>query len=299
MLSNNYYEPKKDSSYESINFEAAPGYKFIVVKFTALITCMIAWLTGEGWRQNALKKGEDLYTNLASRISEHFTPSTDINLQDFLEKTDLELCFDDYPIHMLEEQGMPREETYDFWDAWKKANPAICEFRNGFGTAASYDRFVDMYCSPLCFTYHQEDDRHLQLASDRTILFRNTESDYDGFNIPYLIYTRFSSDDRGYRGASGGDVLKMVVNAYATDLLTSVMLFFITRGHFRIVSCYQDTIVMDVPDHISVDTVRETLSNEALPMWAYGLKLNFDLSEVSIIKEENSNNTVQQEPPVS
>lgn len=294
MLKSYTFEPREGQNYQPYQLEAAPGFKFITVKFLALLTCIIAWLAGERWRLDALAdNSKDFYAILAAKVSEAYTVNSDVNLRDIVEKVDLGLCFDDLSLIDLIEQGIERDKTYNFKYAWEKANPEIAAFIEGFTASATGDPLYSFWKHPKLNLFGKDDSvLCIQLPSGRSLLFCQTESDYDELNHPYLLYYRFSLEDRSYRLSDGGDLLKIVANAIAIDLLNSFMLNILTKTNYRIVSSLQDRFVLEVPDYESADTVKKLTTD--LPTWAETLPLRVEVSECTLTPDNDQQDHPEQ-----
>lgn len=277
------FDPREVQNSQPTHLEAAPGFKFITVKFVALLTCIIAWLAEEQWRIEALAdNGQDIYTILASKMSEAYTVSSDVNLRDIVENVDLGLCFGDISRSDLVEQGIDSTTTHEFKWAWEEANPAISGLIKHLGMFASHDPLAGFWHHPGLFLFSQNaDDLCIQLRSGRVLWFRTTESDVDDFNDPYLIYYRYSPEEKSYRSARAGELLKMIATELAVDLLNSFMLSVLTRTNYRIVSNRYNEIVLEVPDYVSIDAVKELTTD--LPDWAYQIPLRTEVSECTLI----------------
>lgn len=279
------FEPREVQNHQPSQLEAAPGFKFITVKFVALLTCIIAWLAGERWRLDALADHtKDFYTILASKVSETYTVSSDVNLRDIVENVDLGLCFGDISRSDLVEQGIDSTTTHEFKWAWEEANPAISDCINDLGQLVTSD-LLDDWCwwkHPGFLFGQKDDDHYIQLCSDRVIMFRATDADVDDFNRPYLIYYRYSPEGNTYRASDGGELLKMIANEIAIDLLNAFMSAALEREDYRIVSNRFNEIVLEVPDHVLSKYAAEELL-EDLPEWTHGLPLRVEASESTLM----------------
>ena len=272
------FEPCEVQNHQSVQLEAAPGFKYITVKFVALLTCIVAWLAGERWRLDALADNDpDIYAILASKMSAAYTVSSDVNLRDIVENVDLGLCFGDISCSDLIEQGIDRKTTRNFERAWKKANPAISDL----GQLVASDLSNDWWKHPGFLFGQKDDDHYIQLCSDRVLLFRSTEADVDDLNRPYLIYHRYSPEGNTYRAASGRELLKMIANEIAIDLLNAFVSTALERENYRIVSNRFNEIVLEVPDHVLSQFAVTGLLGD-MPEWTHGLPLRVEASECTL-----------------
>lgn len=283
MLKSYPFEPREGQNIQSTQLEAAPGFKYITVKFLALLTCIVSWIAGEKWRVEALSDHtKDFYAILAAKVSETYTVSSDVDLRNVVENVDLGLCFGDLFHSDLIDQGIDRTMTSEFEWAWEKANPAISDYINDFGQLVTSDLSDDWRKHPVLLFGQKDDDHYIQLCSDRVIMFRSTEADVDDLNRPYLIYYRYSPEGNTYRASGGGELLKMIANEIAIDLLNAFMSTALEREDYRIVSNRFNEIVLEVPDHVFSKNVVEELLDD-LPEWTHGLPLRVEASECTLM----------------
>ena len=274
-------------NHQSVQLEAAPGFKYITVKFVALLTCIVAWLAGERWRLNALADNDqDIYTILASKMSAAYTVSSDVNLRDIVENVDLGLCFGDISCSDLIEQGIDRKKIRNFERAWKKANPAISRIIRALDRFITSDPWDDRWHDPDCLFGHNDKDHYIQLGSENVLLFHDTQYDADDRNHPYLIYHRYSPEGYTCRAASGYELLKMMANEIAVELLTEFIRAALRCEEFCIVSTRFNEIVLQVPEREATERAFTKVFDN-LPKWTHGIPIQVEASECTLLPEND------------
>ena len=273
-------EPGEVQKHPQTQIEAAPGFKYITVSFEALLTCIVSWLAGEKWRVEALSDHtKDFYTILASKLSASYTVSSDVDLRGILENVDLGLCLGELSCPDLAELGIDRKKTFKFVQAWKKANPEVSGTIRRLASYAAGKPLSRQSQDAEPFRFEKQgDDLFVQLPSGRKLLFREAVSGVDVHNDRHLQYERYAQEGNSCRVASGWDLLKMIANETAIDLLNSFILTALNCEDYRIVSNRFHEIVLEVPDHVLSQYVATDLLGD-LPVWTHGIPLRVEASE--------------------
>ena len=143
-------------------FIPAEGMKFIVSDYSAIEARVLAWLSGETWRQQAFEEGADIYCASASQmfgvpVVKH---GENGHLRQKGKIAELALGYGG-SVGALKamgalDMGMPEEELLPLVSAWRTANPRIVRFWWDVDAAVreTLEDHLLHKAGRLCFRYH-------------------------------------------------------------------------------------------------------------------------------------------------
>jgi len=269
----------------------ADGNRFIVADFSAIEARVIAWISGETWRQKAFAEGKDIYCASASQMfhcnvvkhgeNGHLRPKGKI--------AELALGYGGGTgalQSMDTSHSLDPNEMQDIVDRWRQASPKIVALWSVLerGAAACIARWqkTKQPCHthqltniPGIFFSMKDGNLYLHLPSGRTLSFRSARNDGNGRH-PELVYKGLSQVTRAWDDVNtyGGKLTENLVQAVARDCLAEAMLRLESNG-YPIVAHIHDEVVLDIPKGRGSleDAVRIMTEN---PSWSRGLILNAD-----------------------
>lgn len=260
-------------------FVPKAGCKFIVADFSAIEARVIAWLAGEGWRQEVFKENGDIYCASATQmfgvpVEKH---GENAHLRQKGKIAELALGYGGGEGAMKSmgaiQMGIEEEELKPIVDSWRKANPNIVKLWWDIHKCvikAVRDKQLQEY-KCLRFTVekgilfiHLPSGR--RLAYVKPTIYRN---EYDRDEISYMGVD--ASKKWGSISSYGPKFVENIIQAMSRDLLAEAMTRLMKAG-YNIVMHVHDEAVIEAPMEASLEEACRIMS--ITPAWAEGLILN-------------------------
>lgn len=262
---------------------AEEGSRFIVADYSAIEARVIAWLSGEQWRQDVFAQGGDIYCASASSMFHVPVVKHGVNghLRQKGKVAELALGYGGGPKALIAmgalEGGIPEEELPEIVQLWRKASPHITKFWYDVDTAAKKAIVtaepVKIRQGGLLFT-REKGALFITLPSGRRLAYIH----------PKIGTNRFGSESITYMGMSqtankwdrletyGGKLVENIVQAVARDCLAAAMLR-LTKAGYKICAHIHDEVVIEAP--IGTGSLDDVIDIMCTPEpWTKGLILN-------------------------
>lgn len=262
---------------------AEEGSRFIVADYSAIEARVIAWLSGEQWRQDVFAQGGDIYCASASSMFHVPVVKHGVNghLRQKGKVAELALGYGGGPKALIAmgalEGGIPEEELPEIVQLWRKASPHITKFWYDVDTAAKKAIVtaepVKIRQGGLLFT-REKGALFITLPSGRRLAYIH----------PKIGTNRFGSESITYMGMSqtankwdrletyGGKLVENIVQAVARDCLATAMLR-LTKAGYKICAHIHDEVVIEAP--IGTGSLDDVIDIMCTPEpWTKGLILN-------------------------
>jgi len=257
-------------------FVPRPGYKFIVADFSAIEARVIAWMSGETWRNEVFATHGKIYEASASQMFnvpiEEITKGSPLRDKGKIAELALGYGGSEGALKNMGalDMGLSESELMPLVNAWRNANPNITNFWYSVDRTAKKAVKEKSVCTTHGITF----------ACEKGMLFLTLPS---GRRLSY-VKPRIAINEKGfecvmYDGVSdakkwvtietyGAKLVENIVQAVSRDLLTYAMQ---ALRHYFIVCHVHDEVVIEAGKDISVDTICEQMSHA--PNWAKGLIL--------------------------
>lgn len=260
-------------------FIPSKGHHFYVADFSAVEARVIAWLSGEEWRQAAFAKNEDIYCASASQMFGVPVVKHGINgeLRQKGKIAELALGYGG-SIGALKAMGATKlgltdDELPPLVQMWRNASPHIVQFWWDVDKAAKE-----------CIKTHLPQTTHGMKFIYRSgcMFLRLRSGRYLCYPQPKIGINRFGSESITFMGNNtvkkwdrietyGAKLAENIVQATSRDLLAGAMRRLETAGN-PVVMHIHDEAVIDAPTDRSLDTIVKIMTE--VPDWADGLILN-------------------------
>lgn len=260
-------------------FIPTKGRHFYVADFSAVEARVIAWLSGEEWRQAAFAKNEDIYCASASQMFGVPVVKHGVNgeLRQKGKIAGLALGYGG-SIGALKAMGatklgLTEDELLSLVQMWRNASPNIVQFWWDVDKAAKE-----------CIKTHLPQTTHgMRLVYRSGCLFLRLRSGrYLCYPQPKIGTNRFGSESITFMGINtvkkwgrietyGAKLVENIVQATSRDLLAEAMRRLEAAGN-PVVMHIHDEAVIDAPKDSSLDTMVNIMTE--VPDWADGLILN-------------------------
>lgn len=260
-------------------FIPSKGHHFYVADFSAVEARVIAWLSGEEWRQAAFAKNEDIYCASASQMFGVPVVKHGVNgeLRQKGKIAELALGYGG-SIGALKAMGatklgLTEDELLSLVQMWRNASPNIVQFWWDVDKAAKE-----------CIKTHLPQTTHgMRLVYRSGCLFLCLRSGrYLCYPQPKIGTNRFGSESITFMGINtvkkwgrietyGAKLVENIVQATSRDLLAEAMRR-LEATENTVVMHIHDEAVIDAPSNRSLDTMVQLMTE--VPDWANGLILN-------------------------
>lgn len=255
------------------------GHHFYVADFSAVEARVIAWLSGEQWRQEAFANNKDIYCASASQMFGVPVVKHGVNgeLRQKGKIAELALGYGG-SIGALKAMGatnlgLTEEELPPLVQMWRNASPHIVQFWWGVDKAAKE-----------CIKTHLPQTTHGMKFIYRSgcMFLRLRSGRYLCYPQPKIGINRFGSESITFMGINtvkkwdrietyGAKLVENIVQATSRDLLAEAMRRLEATGN-TVVMHIHDEAVIDAPFNRSLDTMVQLMTK--VPDWANGLILN-------------------------
>lgn len=285
------YEDVPDTLSQLIRTGFVPrvGAKFIVADFSAIEARVIAWLAGEGWRQDVFANGGDIYCASASQMFKVPVEKHGINghLRQKGKIAELALGYGG-SVGALKamgalDMGLAEEELPLLVDAWRQSNPHIVKFWWDVDKAAMEAvRQRQTYSTHgITFTC-QSGMLFITLPSGRRLAYVKPRIGENRFGGSCITYEGVGSTKKWERLDSyGPKFVENIVQATARDILCYAMK---TLRHCSFVMHIHDELVIEADQHMSLAAICEQMGRT--PPWAEGLLLRADGYDTDFYKKD-------------
>lgn len=260
-------------------FIPSEGHHFYVADFSAVEARVIAWLSGEQWRQKAFANNEDIYCVSASQMFGVPVVKYGINgeLRQKGKIAELALGYGG-SIGALKAMGatklgLTEDELPPLVEMWRQASPHIVQFWWDVDKAAKE-----------CIKTHLPQTTHGMKFIYRSgcMFLRLRSGRYLCYPKPKIGTNRFGSESITFMGINtvkkwdrietyGAKLVENIVQATSRDLLAGAMRRLETAGN-PVVMHIHDEAVIDAPTDRSLDTIVKIMIE--VPDWADGLIFN-------------------------
>lgn len=262
---------------------AKPGSRFIVADYSAIEARVIAWLSGEQWRQDVFANGGDIYCASASSMFHVPVEKHGINghLRQKGKVAELALGYGGGPKALIAmgalEGGIPEEELPEIVQLWRKASPHIVQFWYDVDGAAKKAirtaQAVKIKQGGLVFK-HEKGALFIKLPSGRHLVYVKPRIGVNRFGGAAITYMGMDQMANKWMRLEtyGGKLVENIVQAVARDCLAAAMLR-LTNAGYRIVAHIHDEVVIEAPE--GDGSLDEVIRIMCIPEpWAEGLILN-------------------------
>lgn len=262
---------------------AEPGKRFIVADYSAIEARVIAWLSGEQWRQDVFAKGGDIYCASASSMFHVPVEKHGVNghLRQKGKVAELALGYGGGPSALIAmgalEGGIPEDELPDIVQMWRKASPHIAKFWWDVDSAAKKAiqtaRPVKIKQGGLVFK-REKGALFIELPSGRHLAYIHPKLGTNRFGGESITYMGMSQTANKWMRLEtyGGKLVENIVQAVARDCLAAAMLR-LTKAGYKICAHIHDEVVIEAKNgEGSLDDVIKIM---CIPEpWTEGLILN-------------------------
>lgn len=260
-------------------FIPSESHHFYVADFSAVEARVIAWLSGEQWRQKAFANNEDIYCASASQMFGVPVVKYGINgeLRQKGKIAELALGYGG-SIGALKAMGatklgLTEDELPPLVEMWRQASPHIVHFW--------WD--IDKAAKECIKTQLPQSTHGMKLSYRSGCMFLKLRSGrFLCYPQPKIGINRFGSESITFMGNNtvkkwdrietyGAKLVENIVQATSRDLLAGAMRRLETAGN-PVVMHIHDEAVIDAPTDRSLDTIVKIMTE--VPDWADGLILN-------------------------
>jgi DNA polymerase len=259
---------------------AKPGCRFIVSDFSAIEARVLAWLSGENWRIEAFRNGEDIYCASASQMFGVPVKKNGVNghLRQKGKISELALGYGGSVGALTSmgalQMGLSEEELPGLVTTWRNANPKITDFwweiHNAAITAVREKKPSKVglisfeYASGMLF---------ITLPSGRKLSYVKPRMGTNKFGGDAITYEGVGESKKWLRLETyGPKLVENIVQGTARDILAESMLR-LEKAGFDIVCHVHDEVVLEVPEGESgVEEVNSVMAVN--PDWTEGLPLS-------------------------
>lgn len=260
-------------------FIPSEGHHFYVADFSAIEARVIAWLSGEEWRQKAFANNEDIYCASASQMFGVPVVKHGVNgeLRQKGKIAELALGYGG-SIGALKAMGATKlgltdDELPPLVQMWRNASPHIVQFWWDVDKAAKecIKTHLPQTTHGMKFIY-QSGCMFLRLRSGRYLCYPRPKIGTNRFGSESITFMGINPVKKwGRIETYGAKLVENIVQATSRDLLAEAMRRLEAAGN-PVVMHIHDEAVIDAPKDSSLDTIVNIMTE--VPSWADGLILN-------------------------
>lgn len=260
-------------------FIPSKGHHFYVADFSAVEARVIAWLSGEQWRQKAFAKNEDIYCASASQM--FGVPVVKHGINSKLRQKDkiaeLALGYGG-SIGALKAMGatklgLTEDELPPLVQMWRSASPKIVQFWWDVDKAAKkcIKTHLPQSTHGMKFVY-RSGCLFLRLRSGRRLCYPQPKIGINSFGSESITFMGINTVKKWDRIETyGAKLVENIVQATSRDLLAETMRRLEATDN-PIVMHIHDEAVIDAPADRSLEKIVKIMTE--VPAWADGLILN-------------------------
>lgn len=270
-------------------FIPAKGMKFIVSDFSAIECRVLAWLAGEQWVLDVFAAGGDIYCETAGRMFHCKVVKHGENgdLRQKGKQATLSCGYGGGPGALIAmdalDAGMKEDELKPLVDAWRAANPKICQLWWDVDKAvkkAIRERTITR-THGLEFIY-EKGMLYITLPSGRQLSYvkpRVEENSFGGTSVTYMGVdsTKHWSRIESY----GPKFVENIVQGIARDILCYSMKML---RDYRIEAHVHDELIIECPMDTDLQMICTKMAT--VPPWAPGLILRADGYECQFYQKD-------------
>ncbi|WMJ87761.1 DNA polymerase [Anaerocolumna sp. MB42-C2] len=270
-------------------FVPKPGYKFIVVDFSAIEARVLSFLTGEQWRIDVFSNNGDIYCASASAmfgvpVEKHGQNS---HLRQKGKIAELGLGYGGSVGALIAmgalDMGLAEEELKPLVNAWRTSNPNIVQFwwdvDNAVKTAIKQRTTTETH--GIHFIY-QSGMLFINLPSGRKLTYVKPKIGTNRFCGESVTYEGIGTTKKWERIESyGSKFVENIVQAISRDILSYAMQTLSDRlicGHVH------DELIIECPMNESLDNICAKMGRT--PPWMKGLLLRADGYETMFYRKD-------------
>lgn len=260
-------------------FIPSKGHHFYVADFSAVEARVIAWLSGEQWRQKAFAKNEDIYCASASQMFGVPVVKHGINskLRQKGKIAELALGYGG-SIGALKAMGatklgLTEDELPPLVQMWRSASPKIVQFWWDVDKAAKkcIKTHLPQSTHGMKFVY-RSGCLFLRLRSGRRLCYPQPKIGINSFGSESITFMGINTVKKWDRIETyGAKLVENIVQATSRDLLAETMRRLEATDN-PIVMHIHDEAVIDAPADRSLEKIVKIMTE--VPAWADGLILN-------------------------
>ncbi|WP_429150932.1 DNA polymerase [Anaerotaenia torta] len=270
-------------------FVPRPGYKLVVVDFSAIEARVLSHLAQESWRNKVFAKNEDIYCASASAmfgvpVEKHGQNS---HLRQKGKIAELALgyggaCGALKSMGALD-MGITEEELQPLVDAWRYSNPNIVKLWWDVDTAVK-TAIVQKTITETHGIYfiYQSGMLFIKLPSGRKLTYVKPKIGTNRFGGEAVTYEGVGTAKKWERIESfGAKFVENVVQAISRDILSYAMQ---TLSKRHICGHVHDELIIECPMNESLDNICEQMGRT--PPWIKGLLLRADGYETMFYRKD-------------
>lgn len=260
-------------------FIPSKGHHFYVADFSAVEARVIAWLSGEEWRQSAFAKNEDIYCASASQMFGVPVVKHGVNgeLRQKGKIAELALGYGG-SVGALKAMGaiklgLTEDELPSLVQMWRNASPNIVQFWWDVDKAAKecIKTHLPQTTHGMRFVY-RSGCMFLRLRSGRYLCYPKPKIGTNRFGSESITFMGINTVKKWDRIETyGAKLVENIVQATSRDLLAEAMRR-LEATENTVVMHIHDEAVIDAPSNRSLDTMVQLMTE--VPDWANGLILN-------------------------
>lgn len=251
------------------------GYSFYVADFSAVEARVIAWLSGETWRQEAFAQNKDIYCESASQMFGVPVVKHGINgeLRQKGKIAELALGYGG-SVGALKamgatKMGLTEDELPSLVTMWREASPNIVQFWWDVDQAAKNCIRTHLHTNThgMNFSY-QGNCLFIQLRSGRRLCYPQPKIGLNRFGSESITFMGINTVKKwGRIETYGAKLVENIVQATSRDLLAWAMFRLEKAGYPSVMH-----ILIEAPKGKSLDEIIAIMTET--PSWAKGLILN-------------------------
>lgn len=262
-------------------FVAPKGRRFIVADYSAIEARVIAWLSGETWRNKIFAGSGKIYEASAAQMFHIAIEDVDKELRQKGKVAELALGYQGGTGALISmgalKQGLKEEELPDIVERWRKASPSIVQFWYDVDGAAK--RVIKANSETRIkqggISFKMRRGKLLvTLPSGRSLFYIGAAIGENRFGGESIVYQGMDQVKKKWstQETYGGKLVENIVQAVARDCLANAMLALAKEG-YKIVGHIHDEVIIEAPyGEGSLENVIEIMTRK-LP-WQEGLLLN-------------------------
>ncbi len=262
-------------------FVAPKGHRFIISDYAAIEARVIAWLSGERWRNEIFAGSGKIYEASAAQMFHLNIEDVDKELRQKGKVAELALGYQGGPGALISmgalKQGLTEEELPDIVERWRKASPSIVKFWYDVDSAAKNaiktGNRIRIKQGGITFTMRRG-KLMVTLPSGRPLYYVGASIGRNRFDGESIVYKGIDQIKKKWvtQETYGGKLVENIVQAVARDCLAYAMLA-LTKEGYKIVGHIHDEVIIEAPyGEGSLEHVIEIMKRK-LP-WQKGLLLN-------------------------
>lgn len=276
-------------------FVPAKGNKFIVADFSAIEARVIAWLSGERWRQEVFATHGKIYEASASAmfgvpIDRIKKGNPEYELRQKGKIAELALGYQGHVGALkamgADKMGLSDDELFDIVARWRASNKRIVELWYRCESAVLTAIRTGTAQNVNGCTFRKADNfMIITLPSGRELFYVSPtlKTNEKGKEQMFYMGVEQGTKKWGEIGTYGGKIVENIVQAIARDCLALSMKKTAAKG-FKVVMHIHDEMVIDSPMNRELRELTDIMA-EPVP-WAQGLILRGDGFESMFYKKD-------------